>query len=68
MNYEKSFKRLEEILFLLEEGAQTLDESLELYEEGIKLYRNCNSLLENAQLKITTFLKGDEIAFDLEEE
>jgi exodeoxyribonuclease VII small subunit len=52
LSYEEAVKRLEEIVFKLEEGRTSLDDSLKLYQEGIGLFSHCNKLLENAQLKI----------------
>ncbi len=69
MNYEVSYKRLQDIIKSLEEETISLDESLKLYEEGIRLYRHCNKLLESAQLKITRFSNDtlEEIEIDIEE-
>ncbi len=55
--YEKSVKRLEEIVKLLEEGQVSLEDSIKLYEEGTKLSAVCYSKLKNAEQKITELSK-----------
>lgn len=50
--YEKSVKRLEEIVNLLEDGQLSLEESINLYEEGTKLSAVCYDKLKNAEQKI----------------
>ncbi len=62
-NYEKSLKRLEEIVSLLEEGGQPLEKTLELFSEGTALLNSCSKYLDNAEQKITTLLSnGDKNA------
>ena len=53
INFEKSLKRLEEIVKLVENGSISLDENLKLYEEGVLLAKNCLDTLETAKGKIT---------------
>jgi exodeoxyribonuclease VII small subunit len=36
----------------MEHGEQSLDDSLKSYERGIALYRNCQSALEQAELRV----------------
>lgn len=60
-NYEKSLKRLEEIVSLLEEGGQPLEKTLELFSEGTALLSSCSKYLDNAEQKITS-LFGDKNA------
>ena len=55
ITFEQAIKRLEEITALIEKGELSLDESVKLYEEGVKLMGVCESLLDNAQLKIEKF-------------
>ncbi len=62
-NYEKSLKRLEEIVALLEEGGQSLEKTLELFSEGTALLNSCAKYLDSAEQKITTLLNsGDKNA------
>jgi exodeoxyribonuclease VII small subunit len=58
-NYEKSLKRLEEIVALLEEGGQPLEKTLELFSEGTALLNSCAKYLDNAEQKIVTLMNGD---------
>ena len=58
-NYEKSLKRLEEIVVLLEEGGQPLEKTLELFSEGTTLLNACAKYLDNAEQKIVTLMNGE---------
>lgn len=60
-NYEKSLKRLEEIVAILEEGGQPLEKTLELFAEGTKLLDSCAKYLDNAEQTIIK-LAGDSSA------
>ena len=61
-NYEKSLKRLEEIVSVLEEGGQSLEKTLELFSEGTALLNSCAKYLYNAEQKIITLMNGDKNA------
>lgn len=52
MTFEQSMQRLEQIVRTMERGDAPLEESLKLFQEGTELVRNCNTLLENAQLQV----------------
>lgn len=52
MTFEQSMQRLEQIVRTMERGDAPLEESLKLFQEGTELVRNCNQLLENAQLQV----------------
>ncbi len=52
-DYEKSIKRLEEIVEKLEEGKISLDEAMKLFDEGTKLTSGCYEVLKKAEQKIT---------------
>lgn len=58
-NFEESMKKLEEIVTELENGKLNLDESVEKFEKGMKIARQCNTILENAEKKITILLEKD---------
>ncbi len=51
--FEASYKRLEEVVTLLDAGKLPLDEMLALYEEGIRLAKFCEKQLEEAELKVS---------------
>ena len=59
-NFEKSLKRLEEIVGFLESGDAPLDKSLSVFEEGVKLVKECNTMLENAERKIEILKKQED--------
>lgn len=58
IDFEKSLKRLEEIVENLETGDETLEGTLKLYEEGLKMSAICKDALENAKQKITILEKN----------
>ena len=53
-DYEKSFRRLEEIAALLEEGSLPLEQSLKLFEEGAGLAAQLQKTLAAAEQRLTT--------------
>lgn len=57
-SYEKSLKRLEEIVKLLEEGGQPLEKTLELFSEGTALISACGKYLDDAEQKITNLMNS----------
>lgn len=50
--FEESMQRLEQIVRAMERGDIPLDESLKLFREGTQLVRNCEKLLDDAQLQV----------------
>lgn len=60
MDFEKSMKRLEEIVESLEVGNIPLEESVKLYEEGMKLSKECQDKLSKAERKIYILKNGVE--------
>ncbi len=71
MTFEQSMQRLEQIVRTMERGDAPLEESLKLFQEGTDLVRNCNALLENAQLqvkKIMTAPDGSPVEEDFADE
>lgn len=52
--YEQRIERLKEIIEKIEDGNTSLDESIRLYEQGAALVKQCETLLAEAQVKITT--------------
>lgn len=50
--FEQSLDELEKLVARMEQGDMSLDDSLKSYERGIALYRNCQSALEQAQLRV----------------
>lgn len=52
--FENNMARLEQIVRAMEKGDVPLDESLKLFQEGTELVRNCQKLLDEAQLQVKT--------------
>ncbi|MBI2251654.1 MAG: exodeoxyribonuclease VII small subunit [Armatimonadetes bacterium] len=59
LSYEKSLKRLEEIIEMLEKGELTLDESLKNFEEGMELSSYCALKLKDAEIKIKKLIEKE---------
>jgi len=56
-NFEEKLTRLEEITALLEKSEIGLEDSIQIFEEGVKLSKECLSILENAELKVSVLKK-----------
>nr|WP_319375153.1 exodeoxyribonuclease VII small subunit [uncultured Methanoregula sp.] len=52
--YETKIEHLKTIIEKIEDGNTSLEESMRLYEQGAALVKQCESLLAEAELKITT--------------
>jgi exodeoxyribonuclease VII small subunit len=52
--YEKKIEELKRIIEKIEDGNTSLDESMQLYEQGAALVKQCETLLTDAEMKITT--------------
>lgn len=52
--YEEKIEQLRQIIAKIEDGSTSLDESMKLYEQGAVLVKQCESLLAEAEEKITT--------------
>ena len=50
--FEQSMARLEQIVRAMERGDVALEESLKLFQEGTELVRNCQKILDDAQLQV----------------
>ena len=69
--FEASMTRLEQIVRAMERGDVPLEESLKLFQEGTELVRNCQKLLDEAQLqikKIMTAPDGSPVEEDFQDE
>jgi exodeoxyribonuclease VII small subunit len=56
-DFEKSLKRLDEVVNKIENETLPLDECLKLYEEGKKLISSLEEALKEAEKKIETKVK-----------
>ncbi|MDD1689456.1 MAG: exodeoxyribonuclease VII small subunit [Methanoregula sp.] len=52
--YEVKIEQLKKIIEKIEDGTTSLDESMKLYEQGAALVKQCESMLAEAEVKITT--------------
>jgi exodeoxyribonuclease VII small subunit len=52
--YETRIEQLRKIIEKIEDGNTSLDESIRLYEQGAALVKQCERLLAEAEIKITT--------------
>jgi exodeoxyribonuclease VII small subunit len=52
--YEKKIEQLKKIIEKIEDGNTSLDESMKLYEQGAALVKQCETMLAEAEVKITT--------------
>ena len=50
--FEQSLEELEQLVEKMEHGQMSLEESLSAYERGVGLYRQCQSALEQAELRV----------------
>ena len=58
--FEASMARLEQIVRAMERGDVALEESLKLFQEGTELGRNCQKLLDDAQLQIKKIMMAED--------
>ncbi len=52
-SYEKKLEELKEIVAKLEDGSASLDEMILLYERGTALVKECEKILEEAEMKVS---------------
>ena len=60
LSFEEAFAQLEAAVAALQEGQIPLDRALHYYEEGMKLARQCNELLQKAELRVQELGENDE--------
>lgn len=61
-DFEKSLAELEKLVEKLESGDLSLDESLNQFKRGVELTRECQQVLEQAQLTVEKLLDDGEQA------
>lgn len=52
LDFEKQLAELEALVERLESGELSLEDSLKAYEQGVRLSRQCQKVLDKAQLRI----------------
>lgn len=55
-HFEQSLDELEQLVVRMEQGDLGLDDSLKSFERGIVLYRDCQTALEQAELRVQQLL------------
>lgn len=58
--FEASYRQLEDVVAMLEQGGLSLEETLARFEEGMRLARRCLSLLDAAELRVTRLLAEED--------
>ena len=53
VSFEDAYKELSSLVKKMESGELSLEESVSVYERGIRLKQYCESLLKEAELKIS---------------
>ena len=61
LTFEAAYAELEEIVTQLDTGELPLEQSVALFERGRKLAQHCQSLLDNAELRVSQLLDGGEV-------
>ncbi len=56
-NFESKMEELEKIVQELEKGDLSLEDSVSKFEEGMKISKECNTLLNNVEKKISIILE-----------
>lgn len=59
-HFEKSLDELEQLVSNLEQGDLSLDESLKSFERGVALFRDCQSALEQAELRVKLLMDPED--------
>ncbi|MEJ5201620.1 MAG: exodeoxyribonuclease VII small subunit [Anaerolineales bacterium] len=60
LSYEQAFAELESIVASLETEQKSLEEAIALFERGQLLAKHCQTLLENAEIRIRQLSKPEE--------
>lgn len=58
-DFETKLTELEKIVSELEKGDLSLEDSVKKFEDGMKISKECNSLLEDAEKRITIILENN---------
>jgi len=59
-SFETSIKQLEDIVQNMESSELPLEKALKMFEEGMKLSKQCSTLLDETEKRITILLKDHE--------
>lgn len=59
LSFEEAFAKLEAAVAALQDGQMPLERALHYYEEGMKLAQRCNTLLQQAELRVEQLRAND---------
>ena len=57
LDFESALAELEALVQRMETGSLSLEESLEAFERGVRLTRQCQSALEQAELRVKALMQ-----------
>ena len=57
IDFEDALAQLEELVEKMETGSLSLEESLRAFERGTRLARHCQTVLEQAELRVKALLQ-----------
>jgi len=57
--YEQKIEQVKKIIEKIEDGETSLEESMRLYEQGAVLIKQCEKMLAEAEMKITTLSRDE---------
>lgn len=64
MSFGGNLGKLDEILRRLETDPMSLDEALETFERGVSLVRESQTILEQAEQRVTLLTREGEVPFE----
>ena len=53
-DFESAYKKLAELTDVIEKGGLSFNDAIDKFEEGMRLVKQCNQMLDNAELRITS--------------
>lgn len=59
MEFEQKLSRLDELVKKMEKGDATLEQTLQYFEEGVRLSKDCQTQLQEAEVKIRKLVAID---------
>lgn len=59
LSFEQAMQELESVVNALDSSSTTLDNSIELYSKGVELRKHCETILNDAKLKVQKIIASD---------
>lgn len=57
-DFEESLKTLEQLVEKMETGKLSLNEAMQCFEQGVALTASCQTMLKEAEQRVTTLAEG----------